>query len=61
MVCGAVLREASLYEILGVDDDASEEQIKSAFRSKAKELHPDVNKAVRLGTHSLCYLSNCFS
>ncbi|MFM7234333.1 MAG: J domain-containing protein [Flavobacteriales bacterium] len=31
------------YQILGLHPDASEEEIRSAFRSKAKELHPDVN------------------
>lgn len=29
------------YVILGVDPDASPDQIKSAYRSKAKQLHPD--------------------
>ncbi len=32
------------YEVLGVDKNASEQEIKSAFRKKAKEYHPDLNK-----------------
>jgi len=32
------------YEVLGVDKTASEAEIKSAFRKKAKEFHPDLNK-----------------
>lgn len=33
------------YDILGVERDASEADIKKAFRRKARQLHPDVNKA----------------
>ncbi len=31
------------YEVLGVERDADEQQIKKAFRGLARELHPDVN------------------
>jgi molecular chaperone DnaJ len=31
------------YEVLGVDRDAEETEIKKAFRRLARELHPDVN------------------
>src|SRR6202789_1330910 len=31
------------YEVLGVERDSSEQQIKKAFRQLAMELHPDVN------------------
>lgn len=32
------------YEVLGVDKNASIDEIKSAFRKKAKQYHPDLNK-----------------
>ncbi len=32
------------YQVLGVARDADEKTIKSAFRNRAKEMHPDVNR-----------------
>lgn len=37
------------YEVLGVARDATADQIKSAYRRLARELHPDVNKAADAG------------
>ncbi|MFB6136219.1 MAG: DnaJ domain-containing protein [Halobacteriaceae archaeon] len=31
------------YDLLGVDEDASGEEVKRAFREKVREYHPDVN------------------
>ena len=33
------------YEILGIDRNATKDEIKSAFRKMARKWHPDVNKA----------------
>lgn len=36
---------ADLYEVLGIGRDATDEDIKKAFRRQARKLHPDVNKS----------------
>jgi len=33
------------YEVLGINKNANEDEIKKAYRSMAKKYHPDVNKA----------------
>lgn len=35
----------SAYDILGIPQSASEDDVKSAFRRRSKILHPDVNKS----------------
>ncbi len=36
---------SDFYEILGIDRNATKDEIKAAFRKKARQYHPDVNKA----------------
>jgi len=55
---------ADHYEALGVSRDATEDQIKKAYRKLARELHPDVNPApeaeerFKLVTHAYEVLSD---
>lgn len=41
----ASMNDKDYYAILGVEKDASTEEIRKAFQTKARKLHPDVNKA----------------
>jgi molecular chaperone DnaJ len=55
---------ADHYEVLGVERDATPEQIKKAYRRLARELHPDVNPSAeasekfKLVTHAYDVLSD---
>jgi molecular chaperone DnaJ len=39
------MSERDYYEVLGIDRNATEDEIKSAFRKLARQYHPDVNKS----------------
>src|SRR5436190_22641205 len=36
---------ADYYQVLGVTSNANEAEIRAAYRKKAKQFHPDVNKS----------------
>ncbi len=54
------MSERSYYEILGVAKDADEKAIKSAFRKKAMELHPDRNPGCTVSEGKFKELSEAY-
>jgi molecular chaperone DnaJ len=49
------------YEILGVKRDATEKQIKAAYRSLARKYHPDVNKGEKAAEEKFKEVSEAFA
>jgi curved DNA-binding protein CbpA len=50
----------SLYKILGVSREASEDEIKKAFRRLARQFHPDVSADKRRGEEKFKELNNAY-
>lgn len=48
------------YEVLGVSRDASEDEIKRAFRKKAKECHPDINPGDKVAEHKFKEINEAY-
>ena len=42
-----IMTNRDYYEVLGVGRNASDDEIKAAFRKLARQYHPDVNKEAR--------------
>ena len=55
------MAEKTYYEILGVAKDASEEEIKKAYRKQAKKHHPDVNKGNKESENRFKELSEAYA
>jgi DnaJ domain len=57
---GVVLEAEDLYELLGVDPDATIEEIRRAYRQRSKEVHPDLHQASRDATEQMMHLNQAW-
>src|SRR6201999_1425517 len=55
-----VMSERSYYDVLGVTKDADEKVLKSAFRKKAMEYHPDRNPGCTVSEGKFKELSEAY-
>lgn len=51
------MSEITHYKILGIEPNATTEEINKAFKEKAKEYHPDKNGGVKAATDMFKYLN----
>ncbi len=55
------MADKSYYDILGVKKDASEDEIKKAYRKLAKKYHPDVNKGTKDAENKFKEISEAYA